>query len=232
MPGPCGRLPRRSPSHLPPLLPAAGRRVPAERRLSLLEGVAVGRELGLVECQERATLPEKEAHHLPRNLPFAEHDMIGPKLLEVLDLGVGMGARHDLDAGIGGARRLQEVAGLEGVRDGADQALGAAEIGRREQAALAGVAEDDLDTVRAQALRSAVPLLDDEERLAALLQRLPDQAADTAIADEDGVVASGSVSAQFRRGCRRRLRRTASPPRLRAPRGAARAGRAPRTGAD
>lgn len=99
------------------------------------------------------------------------------------------------------ARPLEQVARLERVRNGADQALGLGEIGCLEQAALPGVSADDLDALGAQLLGRGVELVDHEEGHATRLQRLADTASDLAVADENGMAAQAG-DREFGRGHR------------------------------
>src|SRR5688500_10252217 len=100
-----------------------------------------------------------------------------------------MGASDDVYVRVGPARLLEQVAGLEWVRNGADQAVGLGEIGCLEQAALSGVSADDLDALGAQLLGSGVALVDHEEGHATRLQRLADPASDLTVPNDDRVAA-------------------------------------------
>ena len=88
-----------------------------------------------------------------------------PSALQMLDLGVRMRARDDLDARVGGARLLHDLSGLEGVRNRDEQIPGAGEIGGLQHVGTRGIADDRLDLALAKLRDDLVGILDDEERL-------------------------------------------------------------------
>src|SRR6185436_18221349 len=58
--------------------------------------------------------------HPARDFPLAHDDHIRPQPLQMFDLGVRMRARDDPDMGVGGARLLDDLSRLEGLRNGND----------------------------------------------------------------------------------------------------------------
>jgi hypothetical protein len=79
----------------------------------------------------------------------------------VLDFLVGMGARNDLKPGVCRAGLFNQIAGLEGVRDRADEPLRTGEIGSFQEAGLSCVAGDDFDAPRAEPVDDVLTFLDD-----------------------------------------------------------------------
>ena len=122
----------------------------------------------------------------------------GTMLVQMIDLGVGMGAGDDREVRIDGARLLHHLAAFEGVGDRYEQAARRAEIGGDEHLRVGGIAADGLDAAALKLLDRVVIVLDDEDRDALVLpSTLLDDAANAAMADQhdvvDAVASSGSA---------------------------------------
>src|SRR5260221_1160518 len=147
--------------------------------------------------------------HTTRDLPFADDDEVRAVLLQVVDLGVGMRPRDDLQTRIGDAAMLDEIAVLERIWNGADQPARRGDVRCLDKPRLTGISRNDLDPSRPQPIDHLLTLLDHQQWLARVLQHLADEAPDTPVADEDGV-AGKRRGRQFRG---RRGRRLRGPPR-------------------
>ena len=105
-------------------------------------------------------------------------------LQQVFDLGVEMRPRDDLDPRIHRPRLLDDLSGLERIRDRDEQQLCLRQIRGAQDARIGGVPLDDLDPGGPELLDRVVGVFDDEKRPAALAQHRTDQPPDAAIADE------------------------------------------------
>ncbi len=141
------------------------------------------KQLGL--CRRATRLPlEQVMNDSERNLPLAHDDEIGAERLQVLDFGIGMRPCDDLDARIGGASLLHDLTCFECFRYRNQQIACAAEIGGFQDIGTCGVSNDGLEITLAQLRNDIVRILDNEERLTALLQGIGNNAADAAMADK------------------------------------------------
>ena len=122
-----------------------------------------------------------------RNLALAHDDEIGAHGLQMIDLGVGMSPRDNLDTRVGGTRLLHDLSRFEGFRYRNQQISSAGEIGGFEGIGTRGISDDGLEMALAKPGDDIVGVLDDEKRLIALLHGLGNNAADATIADEDGM---------------------------------------------
>lgn len=123
-----------------------------------------------------------------------------------------MGARDDVEARLGGARLLNDLAGFKAVRDRNDQMIGLAKIGALEDLRLRRVANDNLRAGFAEHDDCLLRVLHDDERPVAVVQRLRHEAADATISDKDGVARQATDEWLAPLGCRRdRHLRPASP---------------------
>lgn len=135
-----------------------------------------------------ASLPfEQVMDDSERDLALAHDDAIGAHRLQVLDLGVRMGACDDVDGWIGGTRLLHDLPCLEGFRYRDQQMPGAGQIGQLQNFGTRSVSGHGLEPSLPKLLEDAVRILDDEERLTARLQGIGNDAADAPIADKDRV---------------------------------------------
>ncbi len=107
---------------------------------------------------------------------------------QVLGLGIGMGARDDVEQRIGGARLFGDLPGLEGVRDGEEQEARFRQIGSLHGCRLHPVQRDHIDRLAAQRIDDFPTVLDHHEGDARALQPFTDHAPDPAVPDDDRVV--------------------------------------------
>ena len=106
----------------------------------------------------------------------------------MLHFGVRMGARQNVDRRVRSACLDDDLSGLESIWYRQNQLPGSNQIGRRKYVAIGGVADDGLDIVIPQPGDGLVGIFNNEERLASFLERLANETAYPAVADEHRMI--------------------------------------------
>ena len=108
---------------------------------------------------------EQVMNYSERNLALPHDDEVGAERPQMLDFGIGMSTRDDLDARIGGASLLHDLPCFECFRYRYQQISRAAEIGGFQDIGTCGISNDGLEVTLAQLRNDIVRILDNEERL-------------------------------------------------------------------
>src|SRR5262249_5367661 len=122
-------------------------------------------------------------------------DEISSVALKVRDLFVGVSARDDLDPRVGNPPLLDDLAGLEPVRDGDQQGARRCQICRGKDLRGRAVALQGFDSAGPQFGDQLLLLLDDQERQLLSQKLLTHPASDAAVADEYQMISRPSSSA-------------------------------------
>src|SRR5262245_28399504 len=117
------------------------------------------------------------------DLALAHDDDVGAVVAKVLDLRVEMGAGDDLNAGVRGAGLHDDLAGLEGFRDGDEETPRPVETGGLGYLGAGGVGIEGFKALGAGLFRRLATLLDYQQWMAPAAQALGDDPPDPAEAD-------------------------------------------------
>ena len=106
----------------------------------------------------------------------------------MFDFGVRMGARDDPDIGVGGARLMNDLSSLEGLRMATTTFRLSASFRSLQNFGLRGIAHQRFDAALPEFADRAVRNLDHQERQLLLLQVIADDVSDPAVTDQDRVI--------------------------------------------
>ncbi len=126
-------------------------------------------------------------HHRLGDLVLAHHHLGSAVLLQMLDLGLGMSAGDDREAGVEGARLCHHLPAFECIRNGHEQAAGSGQVRRADHLRIGSVAGDRLLPGALQRGGAIRVILDHQQRRA-WRQRGADEAADPSMTDQHQVV--------------------------------------------
>src|SRR6266849_4037764 len=127
--------------------------------------------------------------HRAGDLALAHDYRIGAMLQQMVDLGVEMRPRDDVESRIGCARLLDDLAGLEGVRDRYQQQPRRAEVGGGEHALIGSITVQYGDCRGLQLLDHIGGVFDDQQPPPPFAQCRADYPADPAITDQHRMAA-------------------------------------------
>ncbi|MCY1287514.1 hypothetical protein D9M68_439840 [compost metagenome] len=127
--------------------------------------------------------------HAAGDLAFAHDHQVRAVLFEVVHFGVEVRAGDDVQLGVGRPRVAGDAAGLEAVGNGDQQPARRFDVGQLQHLRIGGVADHHGEAALAQFGGLLALVLDHHQRHPGLAQPRADQAADAAVADEDGVIA-------------------------------------------
>ena len=144
-------------------------------------------------------------HHRGCDLALAEDDLRRAILRKVLGLGIRKRPRDDRDRRVDGARLGNDLAALEIIRTGDEEATRLAEVRRSGNLRVGGIAVDRLDPLAPEGGDLLGIRLDDDVGHRAFRQSRADELTHFPIADEHDVIRQRGGRHRFPRGLIRRL---------------------------